>query len=242
MLLRPSAVSGVGPLKCFFPIILIYVRACQHSGKTDNVTLTLTVYSMPTSPANPKVTAVLAKAKTWREEFEALRNVALSSGLTEELKWGQACYALDGANVFLIHGFKTYCALLFMKGALLKVDGGLLVKQTENVQSARQIRFSNLGEIKQLEPRLKAIIKEAITVEKSGAKVAFKTTAEFKAPEEFQIKLDKNAKLKKAFAALTPGRQKGYLLFFSNPKQSATREARVKKSIPNILKGSGLDD
>ena len=241
-MLRPSAVSGVGPLKCFFPVISVYVRACQHSGKADNVTLTLTVYAMPTSLANPKVTSVLAKAKTWREEFEALRSIALSSGLTEELKWGQACYALNGANVFLIHGFKTYCALLFMKGALLKDDGGLLAQQTENVQSARQIRFTSLGEIKQLEPRLKSIIKEAIALEKSGAKVSFKTTAEFKVPDEFQVRLDKNVKLKMAFAALTPGRQKGYLLFFSNVKQSATRDARVKKSIPNILKGKGLDD
>ena len=197
---------------------------------------------MPESQPNPKVTAVLSKAKIWREEFAALRTIGLSAALTEELKWGQACYALDGANVFLIHGFKTYCALLFMKGALLKDDGRLLVQQTENVQSARQIRFSNLGDIKQLEPRLKAIIKEAIALEKSGAKVAFKTAAEFKVPEEFQAKLNKNATLKKAFAALTPGRQKGYLLFFSNAKQSATREARVVKSIPNILKGKGLDD
>ena len=171
-----------------------------------------------------------------------MRTIALASGLTEELKWGQACYALDGANVFLIHGFKNYCALLFMKGALLKDDGGLLVQQTENVQSARQIRFSNLGEIKQLEPRLKAIIKDAIAVEKSGAKVNFKTTEEFNVPEEFQTQLDKNSSLKKAFAALTPGRQKGYLLFFSSAKQSTTRTARVAKAIPNILKGKGLDD
>ena len=197
---------------------------------------------MPANQPNPKVTAVLAKAKNWREEFEALRNIALSSGLTEDLKWGQACYALDGANVFLIHGFKTYCALLFMKGALLKNDGGLLVQQTENVQSARQIRFSSLGEIKQLEPRLKAIIKEAIRVEKSGAKVAFKSAAEFKVPDEFQAKLDKSEALQKAFAALTPGRQKGYLLFFASAKQATTREARLAKAKPNILKGKGLDD
>ena len=202
----------------------------------------VSLFAMPISPANQKVTSVLAKAKKWRDEFAALRTLALSIGLTEDLKWGQACYALDGANVFLIHGFKNYCALLFMKGALLKDDGGLLVQQTENVQSARQIRFSNLGEIKQLEPRLKAIIKEAIAIEKSGAKVAFKTAAEFKMPEEFQVKLDKSIKLKKAFEALTPGRQKGYLLFFSSAKQSATRAARVEKSIPNILKGKGLDN
>lgn len=197
---------------------------------------------MPSSQPNLKVTAVLAKAKNWRAEFAVLRNIALSTGLTEELKWGQACYALDGSNVFLIHGFKTYCALLFMKGALIKDASGLLVQQTENVQSARQIRFSSLGEIKQLEPRLKAIIKEAIAVEKSGAKVSFKTAAEFKVPDEFQAKLDKSSKLKKAFEALTPGRQKGYLLFFSSAKQSATRKARIEKSIPNILNGKGLDD
>jgi len=197
---------------------------------------------MPVSPPNPKVSAIIAKAKTWREETEALRAIVLSTGLTEELKWGQPCYTHEGANVVLIHSFKTYCALLFMKGALMKDAGGLMVQQTENVQSARQIRFSSLGEIKQLEPRLKAIIKEAIAVEKSGAKVSFKTAAEFKVPEEFQAKLDRSAKLKKAFGTLTPGRQKAYLLFFAGAKQSATRTARVEKSIPNILKGKGLDD
>ena len=221
---------------------MLYLGGCHDSDKTNNVTLTLTVYAMPLTPANPKVTSVLAKTKKWREEFEALRTLALSTGLTEELKWGQACYALNGTNVFLIHGFKNYCALLFMKGALLKDDGGLLVQQTENVQSARQIRFSNLGEIKQLEPRLKSMIKEAIAIEKSGAKVAFKTAAEFNVPEEFQVKLDQSTKLKKAFEALTPGRQKGYLLFFSSAKQSVTRAARVEKSIPDIHKGKGLDD
>ena len=197
---------------------------------------------MPKSPHNPTVSAIFAKAKSWREEFDLLRAIVLSTGLTEELKWGQACYTLDGANVVLIHGFKTYCALLFMKGALMKDEGGLLVQQTENVQSGRQIRFSSLGEIKQLEPRLKAYLNDAISVEKSGAKVNMKTTAEFKMPEEFQVKLDKNAALKKAFAALTPGRQKGYLLFFASAKQSATRTRRVEKSIPDILKGKGLDD
>ncbi len=197
---------------------------------------------MPPSPSNPKVSAVIAKAKTWREETEALRAIVLPTGLTEELKWGQPCYTLDGANVVLIHGFKTYCALLFMKGALMKDAGGLLVQQTENVQSARQIRFTSLGEIKQLEPRLKTCLEEAMEIEKSGAKVNFKTAAEFKVPEEFQAKLDKSAKLKKAFTELTPGRQKAYLLFFGSAKQSATRTARVEKSIPNILKGKGLDD
>ena len=197
---------------------------------------------MPASPPNPKVSAIIAKAKNWREETEALRAIALATGLTEELKWGQPCYSHEGANVVLIHGFKTYCALLFMKGALMKDTGGLLVQQTENVQSARQIRFTSLGEIKQLEPRLKAYLKEAIAIEKSGAKVSFKTAAEFKVPEEFQAKLDKSAKLKKAFTELTPGRQKAYLLFFAGAKQSATRTSRVEKSIPNILNGKGLDD
>lgn len=197
---------------------------------------------MSASPPNPKVSAIIANAKTWREETEALRAIALSTGLTEELKWGQPCYTHEGANVVLIHGFKTYCALLFMKGALMKDTGGLLVQQTENVQSARQIRFTSLGEIKQLEPRLKAYLKEAIEIENSGAKVSFKTAAEFKVPEEFQAKLDKSAQLKKAFATLTPGRQKQYLLFFGSAKQSATRTARAEKCIPNILKGKGLDD
>ena len=197
---------------------------------------------MPASPPNPKVSAVIVKAKTWREETEALRAVVLSTGLTEELKWGQPCYTHEGANVVLIHSFKAYCALLFMKGALMKDTGGLLVQQTENVQSARQIRFTSLGEINQLEPRLKAYLKEAIEIEESGAKVSFKRTAEFKVAEEFQAKLDKSATLKKAFTELTPGRQKACLLFFGSAKQSATRTARVEKCIPNILRGKGLDD
>ncbi len=197
---------------------------------------------MPASQPNPKVTSVLAKATSWREEVAALRAIALTTGLKEELKWGKACYVLDEANVFLIHNFKAYCALLFMKGALIKDAGGLLVQQTENVQSARQIRFSDLGEIRQLEPRLKLFMQEAIAIEKSGAKVAFKTVAEFKVPKEFQSALDKSAKLKKAFEALTPGRRKQYLLFFASAKQSITRTSRVEKWIPAILEGKGLDD
>ena len=197
---------------------------------------------MENATQNPKVTAVLSKTKSWREEMETLRDIALASGLTEELKWGQPCYTLAGTNVFLIHAFKDYCALLFMKGALMKNEGGLLIQQTENVQSGRQIRFTSIGEIKQLAPRLKAYIKDAIAVEKSGAKVNYKTAAEFKVAEEFQVKLDKSAALKKAFAALTPGRQKAYLLFFAGAKQSSTRTTRVEKSIPAILKGKGLDD
>jgi uncharacterized protein YdeI (YjbR/CyaY-like superfamily) len=197
---------------------------------------------MPTSTASPKVTAVIAKDKQWREEIEALRAICLASGLTEDLKWGKPCYALDGANVVLIHGFKAYCALLFMKGALLDNTQGLLVQQTENVQSARQIRFTSLGEIKQLAPRLEAILKQAIEIEKSGAKVNFKTASDFAVPEEFQAALKKSVPLKKAFEALTPGRRKQYLLFFGGAKQSATRASRVKNSIPNILKGKGMDD
>jgi len=191
---------------------------------------------------HPTVDAVLAKAKAWKDEMLALRAIALDSGLTEDFKWGQPCYTLDGHNVVLIHGFKEYCALLFFKGALLKDAKGLLVQQTENVQSARQIRFTNVKEITKLESVLKAYILEAIEVEKAGLKVNFKKTAEFSVAEEFQNKLDKTPALKRAFNALTPGRQRAYLLHFSAAKQSKTREARVEKCTPLILKGKGLDD
>jgi uncharacterized protein YdeI (YjbR/CyaY-like superfamily) len=194
------------------------------------------------SENNPTVTAVLSKEKQWPGEFAALRALCLATGLKEELKWGKACYTLNDANVVLIHGFKAYCALLFMKGALMKDPNGLLVQQTANVQSARQMRFTNAAEIRQLEPAIKAYLKEAIAIEKSGAKVAFKTAADLTVPQEFQEKLDKNAKLKKAFDALTPGRQKQYLLFFGGAKQSATRSARVEKWVAAILGGKGMDD
>ena len=189
---------------------------------------------------NPKVDGLLKKAKKWNEEFETLREIVLESPLTEEVKWGQACYTSDGRNVVLIHGFKEYCALLFFKGALLKDPKGILIQQTENVQSARQIRFTNVREIVEMKPTLKAYIQEAIEVEKAGLKVKLKETSEFKAPEEFQKKLSESPALKKAFAALTPGRQRGYLFYFSAAKQSKTREARVEKCMPQILKGKGI--
>jgi uncharacterized protein YdeI (YjbR/CyaY-like superfamily) len=191
---------------------------------------------------NPKVDAFLTKAKKWREEFEALRTIIHECDLTEDLKWGQPCYTLGKSNIVLIHGFKEYCALLFFKGALLKDAKGILVQQTENVQAARQIRFTSIQDVVKLKTSVKAYIKEAIKVEKSGATVEFKKTTEFETPEEFQHELNKNAALKKAFDALTPGRQRAYLLYFSTAKQSKTRTARVEKSIPNILDEKGLDD
>jgi len=191
---------------------------------------------------NPLVTKAHAKEKRWSAEYAALRKLCLASGLNEELKWGQACYDLNGGKVVLIHGFKNYCALLFMKGALLKDPKGILVQQTKNVQSARQIRFASLAEVNNQKAAVKAYIREAIAVEKSGAKVKMKGVAQFDVPEEFQKRLDEAPELAKAFHALTPGRQKGYLLHFAGAKQSATRAARVDKHAPRILKGLGLDD
>jgi uncharacterized protein YdeI (YjbR/CyaY-like superfamily) len=191
---------------------------------------------------NPKVDGLLRKAKKWQEEFKTLREIVLDFPLTEDVKWGQACYAYDGKNIVLIHGFKEYCALLFFKGALLKDPKGILIQQTENVQSGRQIRFTNVREVVEMKPILKAYINEAIEVEKAGLKVKLKKTSDFKVPEEFQKKLDEIPALKKAFAALTPGRQRGYLFYFSAAKQSKTREARIEKCAPQILKGRGLDD
>jgi uncharacterized protein YdeI (YjbR/CyaY-like superfamily) len=191
---------------------------------------------------NPKVDAFLKKAAKWREEFGQLRRIVLDCGLTEELKWGKPSYSHEGANVVLIHGFKEYCALLFFKGALLKDSRGILVQQTENVQAARQIRFTNVREITGMKTVLKDYVQEAIKVEKAGLKVDYKKTAEFKMPEEFQRKLDKNRALKTAFESLTPGRQRGYLLYFSAAKQSKTRESRIEKCTPQILKGKGLED
>ena len=191
---------------------------------------------------NPLVTRVHGKEKRWSAEFAALRQVCLASGLNEELKWGQACYDLNGGKVVLIHGFKTYCALLFMKGALLEDPKGLLVQQTKNVQSARQLRFASLDEIIAHRATIKAYIKEAVSVEKSGAKVQMKSVAQFEVPEEFQRRLDHDAKLAKAFHALTPGRQKAYLLHFAGAKRATTRAARVEKHAPRILQGYGLDD
>src|SRR6266851_6970008 len=191
---------------------------------------------------NPKVDFFFSKAKKWKEEFEKLRMIILDCQLTEELKWGKPCYTLQKSNIVLIHGFKEYCALLFVKGALLKDANGILIQQTKNVQAARQIRFTNVREIVQMEPILKDYIHEAIEVEKSGLKVNFRKTSEFKIPEEFQNKLDKIPALKTAFDALTPGRQRGYIFYFSQPKQSKTRESRVEKCMPQILNGKGLND
>lgn len=194
------------------------------------------------STMNPKVDGFISKAKKWREEFEKLRAIVLDCQLVEELKWGNPCYTLEDKNVVLIHGFKDYCALLFIKGALLKDAKGLLVQQTENVQAARQIRFTSVKEIVALEAALKAYIREAIKVEKAGLKVDFKKSEEFAVPEEFQNKLDRIPALKTAFTGLTPGRQRAYLLYFSAAKQSKTREARIEKYMPKILDGMGLDD
>jgi uncharacterized protein YdeI (YjbR/CyaY-like superfamily) len=191
---------------------------------------------------NPLVTKVHRKEKRWSAEFAALRELCLASGLNEELKWGQACYDLQGGKIVLIHGFKDYCALLFMKGVLLKDPKCILVQQTKNVQAARQIRFASLGEIDEQKAAVRAYIDEAIAVEKSGIKVEMKSAAEFDVPQEFQMRLDDEPELAEAFHALTPGRQKGYLLHFAGAKQSATRTARVEKHVPRILRGLGLDD
>jgi len=191
---------------------------------------------------NPKVDFYFQKDKVWKQEVNKLRSIILDCGLTEELKWGQPCYVLNDVNIVLIHDFKEYCALLFFKGALLNDANGILIQQTENVQSARQIRFTNLDEVLKLEQVIKAYVFEAIEVEKAGLKVEFKKTKEFNMPEEFQAKLNEFPALKQAFESLTPGRQRGYLLHFSSAKQIKTREARIEKYIPNILNGKGLDD
>jgi uncharacterized protein YdeI (YjbR/CyaY-like superfamily) len=191
---------------------------------------------------NPKVDWFFDKAEKWKKEFEKLRTIILDCGLDEEVKWGQACYMFEGRNIVLIHGFKEYCALLFFKGALLNDPEGILIQQTENVQSARQIRFANIKEIVEKERIIKSYIYEAMEVERAGLQVKLKKTSDFKIPEEFQIKLNTNRDLKKAFEALTPGRQREYIFHFSQPKQSKTREARVEKYIPQILEGKGLHD
>jgi len=191
---------------------------------------------------NPKVDWYFAKNKNWQEEIEHLRNYVLECDLTEELKWGVPCYQLDKKNVVLIHVFKEYCALLFHKGVLLKDPKKILIQQTENVQAARQLRFTNLKEIEKLKTTIKAYIKEAIAIEKAGTKVPMKKTTEFSMPDEFNNALKQDAALKKAFYALTPGRQRGYLLFFSSAKQAKTREERIEKNYTRILNGKGLDD
>ena len=192
--------------------------------------------------ANHKVDFFFDKAEKWQKEFEKLRTIILDCGLDEDLKWGQACYSFQEGNVVLIHGFKEYCALLFFKGALLNDPDGILIQQTENVQSARQIRFTNVEEIVKKERAIKAYIYEAIEVEKAGLKVKMKETSDFKMPEELQHKLNKNPAFRKAFETLTPGRQRAYIFYFSQPKQSKTREARIEKYMDQILDGKGLND
>lgn len=191
---------------------------------------------------NPKVDWYFSTNKAWQEEITAMRAIALDCGLAEELKWGCPCYTYKKSNIVLIHVFKEYCAYLFFKGVLLKDPKGILIRQTENVQVARQVRFTGLKEIMKMERTLKAYIHEAVEVEKAGLKAPLKKTREFSIPEEFQNKLDAMPALQTAFKALTPGRQRGYLLYFSQAKQASTREARVEKYIPQILRGKGLDD
>src|SRR5688572_12507469 len=191
---------------------------------------------------NPKVDWFFNKAEKWQKEFEQLRTIILDCGLNEELKWGQPCYTFEKSNIVLIHGFKEYCALLFFKGALLKDPKGILVQQTENVQAARQIRFTSVRDIVKMKSVLKKYIYEAIEVEEAGLKVPLKKTTEYALPEEFQKRLNKSAALKKAFYALTPGRQRGYILYFSQAKQPKTRDARIEKYTAHILDGKGLDD
>lgn len=203
---------------------------------------------MAKSKMNPAVDFYFNKPGKWQQEFQTLRSIVLECGLSEELKWGCPCYTFETRlpkqqrNIVLMHGFKEYCALLFFKGVLLRDPKGILIQQTKNVQAARQIRFTNLAEILKVEKTLKAYIREAIEVEEKGLKVNLKKTSDFKVPLEFQKRLNKSSALKTAFKALTPGRQRAYLFYFSQPKLSSTREARVEKSVPQILDGRGLDE
>jgi uncharacterized protein YdeI (YjbR/CyaY-like superfamily) len=197
---------------------------------------------MTTSVTNPKVDWFFDKDTKWQKEYEKLRKIILSCGLVEELKWGCPCYTFENSNIVLIHGFKEYCAILLFKGALLADPDGILIQQTENVQSARQIRFTSVQQIVKMDRTVKAYIYEAIEVERAGLQVKYKKTGDLKIPEEFQTKLDKMPALKTAFDALTPGRQKAYIFHFSQAKQSKTRTARVEKYLKQILNGKGLDD
>ncbi len=191
---------------------------------------------------NPKVDFYFSKPTRWQKELAQMRAIALDCGLAEELKWGCPCYTFQNSNVVLIHTFKEYCAFLFFKGALMQDTNGILIQQTENVQAARQIRFTSAHEIAKLSPTLKAYIYEAIEIEKAGLKVTLKKTKEYAIPEEMLHKMDENPTLKAAFESLTPGRQRGYILHFSSPKQSKTRVSRIDKCIPDILNGLGLND
>ena len=194
------------------------------------------------SHMSPSIDAFFSKTSRWQEAFHQLRRIILDTALEEELKWGKPCYTLQGTNVVLIHGFKEYCAVLFHKGVLLEDKHGLLIQQTENVQVARQLRFTSAEQVAEMEPIIKGYVLEAIRVERSGAQVALKKTSEFNMPDEFRQTLDENPALKASFEALTPGRQRGYLLHFSQPKQSKTRESRIEKYMQHILDGKGLND
>lgn len=197
---------------------------------------------MTQQPSNPKVDAFMERTGQWEKEFVKLRSLALASGAVEDLKWGQPCYTVEGSNAFLIHGFKEYCAILFMKGALMQDDAGLLVQQTQKVQAARQLRFTGIDEIEAKSEQIAAYLSDAIEVEKAGLKVEMKPVEQYAIPQEFEARLENDAALKKAFEALTPGRQRAYLMHFTEPKQSKTREARIDKHAPRILEGKGLTD
>ena len=197
---------------------------------------------MTKSIKNPEVDWFFNKASKWQKEYSEVRKIVLECGLTEELKWGCPCYTFRKSNIVLIHGFKDYCALLFMQGALLKDSKGILIQQTKNVQAARQIRFTGIQEIVKIRSTLIAYVKEAIKLGKAGLKLQLKKTAEYNIPQEFQHVLDDMPELKTAFQALTPGRQRGYLIYFSAPKQAKTRETRIEKCVDQILNGKGLDD
>ena len=190
----------------------------------------------------PKVDAYLAKTEKWRKEFGKLRTILLGCGLTEELKWGKPCYMFEKGNVAILQGFKETCALMFFKGAVLKDTKGILEKPGENSQAARRISFTSVEQIARLEPALKAYIKVAVRAEKTGLEVKLKNITEHEVPEEFQKKLKQNVSLKTAFRALTPGRQRAYLMYFSSAKQSKTRESRIEKCMPKIIKGKALND
>lgn len=194
------------------------------------------------SHISPSIDAFFSKTSRWKEEYNHLRSIILRLQLTEELKWGKPCYTLQGANVVLIHGFKEYCALLFHKGVMMNDPDGILVQQTENVQVPRQLRFTSLEQIREMEPSIMVYMQQAIEVEKSGKKVEMKETSDFPKPEEFLIALEENAAFKTAFEGLTSGRQRGYLLHFSQPKQSHTRLSRIEKHYQRILDGKGIND
>lgn len=221
---------------------MLVLRPRHHPAMFRFISNSLPLNIMMIMKTNPKVDFYFQKAKAWQQEIETLRNLVLETVLAEELKWGVPCYTLEGKNVVLIHTFKHYCALLFHKGALMDDPKGVLIQQTEHVQAARQLRFTSLAEITRQKAAIRAYIQQAIAIEQAGLKVPMKETRAFEMPEEFERKMAEQPALKAAFRALTPGRQRGYLLYFSSAKQAKTREARVDKYVPKIMEGLGLDD